>query len=241
MSVRWHKFPDPAAAAEACCRHIVAILEEALSGKDLATLVLSGGATPKLLFRRLATSGLPWKRIHLFWADERCVPPADPQSNYRVAQEDLIAPAGVPHSNVHRIRGELMPDHAARNYVDEIRDFFDLQHDEMPHFDIVQRGMGADAHTASLFPGEPLLENRDTIAAAVYIEKLKQWRVTLLPGSLMAAKHTVFLVTGAGKAEAVRNVFQAPYDALEYPAQIASHHSRRVAWFLDDAAASLMD
>jgi 6-phosphogluconolactonase len=241
VSVRWHKFPDPDAAAEACSRHVVSVLEEALSGQDLATLMLSGGQTPRLLFQRLATSGLLWDRIHLFWADERAVPAHDPQSNYRLAEEHLIAPARVPRGNVHRIPAELMPDHAARHYIEVIREFFGLGPGELPHFDMVQRGMGADAHTASLFPGEPLIENREGIAAAVYVEKLKQWRITLLPGVFLAAKHTVFLVTGPDKAEAVRNVFQEPYDPMKYPAQMASHHGRRVAWFLDEAAASLMD
>jgi 6-phosphogluconolactonase len=101
--------------------------------------------------------------------------------------------------------------------------------------------MGPDAHSASLFPGEPLIEDREHIAAAVHVEKLKQWRVTLLPGVLLAAKHTVFLVTGTDKAQAVRNVFHEEYDPQTYPAQIASHHARRVAWFLDEAAASMMD
>ena len=101
--------------------------------------------------------------------------------------------------------------------------------------------MGPDAHTASLFPGEPLIDDRDGIAAAVYVEKLKQWRVTLLPGALLAAKHTVFLVAGADKAEAVRAVFKEEYDPKKYPAQMASHHGRRVAWFLDQAAARLLE
>jgi 6-phosphogluconolactonase len=241
MSARRHKFPDANAAAEACCRHIVSLLDETLSGQEFATLAVSGGSTPKLLFDCLARSAAAWSRVHLFWVDERCVPPTDPQSNYRLAEEHLIGPAQIPQSHVHRIPAELMPDHAARHYIEEIREFFGLDHDGVPHFDIVQCGMGADAHTASLFPGEPLIENRDGIAAAVYVEKLKQWRVTLLPGVLLAAKQTVFLVTGADKAEAVRNVFHSEYDPMKYPAQMASHHGRGAAWFLDDAAAGLMD
>jgi len=241
MSVRWHTYPDPAGAAEACAHHIAALLDEALAGQDRATLAVSGGATPRLLFDKLAAARLPWDRIHLFWVDERCVPPHDPQSNYRLAEDHLIRPARVPLRNVHRIDGELKPEHAARRYVEDIQESFALEPGELPHFDVVQRGMGADAHTASLFPGSPLIDDRDGIASAVYVEKLRQWRVTLLPGVLMAARHTVFLVTGADKAPAVRNVFQAEYDPKLYPAQMASHHSRRVAWFLDQAAAAQMD
>lgn len=241
MSVRWHTYPDPKATAQACAHHITGLLEETLSGQDHATLALSGGSTPSLMFAELVASGFRWDRVHLFWVDERCVPPADPLSNFGHAEHDLIVPARIPHSQVHRIYGELLPSHAAERYVDEIREFFALESGELPHFDIVHRGMGADAHTASLFPGDPLIDDRDGIAAPVYVEKLKQWRVTLLPGVLMAAKHTVFLVAGADKADAVRAVFKEEYDPKKYPAQMASHHNRRVAWFLDQAAAAMMD
>jgi 6-phosphogluconolactonase len=206
----------------------------------MATLAVSGGSTPKLLFESLATSDLPWDRLHLFWADERCVPPANPESNYRLAEAHLIAPTGIPRENVHRVRGELLPDHAARHYREEIGEVFKLAAGEMPRFDVVQLGMGADAHTASLFPGEPLIANREGVAAAVYVEKLNKWRVTLLPGALTAAGDIVFLVAGADKAEAVRSVFHAERDAMKYPAQIATQAASRVAWFLDDAAASLL-
>lgn len=240
MSVRWHSYPASEAAAEACAHHTLAILEEALSGNDHATLALSGGSTPKLLFQFLAAAKFRWDAVHLFWVDERCVPPGDAQSNFRLAEEHLIAPAHIPRRNVHRIHGELQPDKAAERYAAEIGEFFDLESGQLPHFDLIQRGMGADAHTASLFPGEPLIEDREGIAAAVYVEKLSQWRVTLLPGVLLAAKHTALLVTGGEKAEAVRAVFEEEYDPLKYPAQMISHHGRRVAWFLDEPAARLM-
>ena len=241
MSVRWHTYPDPRAAAQACAHHITGILEEVLSGQDHAALALSGGSTPKLMFEELVASKFQWDRVHLFWVDERAVPPADPLSNYGHAEHDLIQPAHIPQRQVHRIYGELLPSHAAQRYVEEIREFFALDEGQLPHFDIVHLGMGPDAHTASLFPGEPLIDDRDAIAAPVYVEKMKQWRVTLLLGVLMAAKHTVFLVAGDDKSDAVRAVFHEEYDPKKYPAQMASHHGRRVAWFLDQAAAVLMD
>ena len=241
MSVRWHTYPDPKSTAQACAHHITGILEEVLSGSEYATLALSGGSTPKLMFDELVASGFRWERVHLFWVDERAVPPGDELSNYGHAEHDLILPAHIPQRQVHRIYGELLPSHAAERYVEEIRDFFGLESGELPHFDIIHRGMGPDAHTASLFPGDPLIDDREGIAAPVYVEKMQQWRVTLLPGVLMAAKHTVFLVAGADKAQAVRAVFREEYDPRKYPAQMASHHGRRVAWFLDQAAAALMD
>jgi 6-phosphogluconolactonase len=241
MSVRWHTYSDPVAAAEACAHHITGLLEEVLSGQEFATLAVSGGSTPRLLFERLVESRFEWNRVHLFWVDERSVPPTDPASNFKLANDYLIKPAHIPQRQLHRICGELLPDTAAKRYTDEIQEFFGLESGEMPHFDVVQRGMGADAHSASLFPGDPLIDDREHIAGAVFSSENKQWRVTLLPGVLLAANHTVFLVTGSDKAEAVRAVFKEDYNPKKYPAQIASHHARRVAWFLDEAAAALMD
>ena len=240
MSVRWHPHPDLKSAALACAQHVTARLDEALSGRPFATLAVSGGTTPRGMFEALAASRFDWNRVHLFWVDERVVPPTDAASNYRLAAECFLLPARFPQRNVHRIEGELRPEAAARRYTLEIREFFGLEEGEMPALDVIHRGIGPDASTASLFPGEPLLQDREGIAAAVYLEKLSQWRVTLLPGVLLAARHTVFLVTGADKAEAVRAIFNEPYNPTLYPAQMASHHGRGVAWFLDEAAASLM-
>jgi len=240
MSVRRHTLTDAASAAEACAHHVISLLEEVLSGQEFATFAISGGSTPKLLFQKLAVAKFRWDHVHLFWVDERCVPPTDVASNYKLAEDHLIQPAHIPHRLVHRIFGELSPKTAAQRYADEIRDFFGLEEGEMPQFDVVHRGMGPDGHTASLFPGDPLIHNREDIAAAVFSESHKQWRVTLLPGALLAAKHTVFLVAGADKAEAARAVFHEEYDPVKYPAQIASHHGRGVTWFLDEPAAALL-
>ncbi|HXB67867.1 MAG TPA: 6-phosphogluconolactonase [Candidatus Acidoferrales bacterium] len=241
MSVRRHTLSDAASAAEACAHHVIGLLEEVLAGQEFASLAISGGSTPKLLFQKLAVAKFPWDHVHLFWVDERCVPPADEASNYKLAEDYLIQPAHIPHRLVHRVFGELAPQTAAQRYVDDIREFFGLSGGEMPRFDVVHRGMGPDAHTASLFPGDPLINNRDDIAAAVFSQSQQQWRVTLLPGALLAARHTVFVVAGADKAEMVRAVLQGEYDPMKYPAQIASHHGRGVTWFLDEAAAALLD
>ena len=241
MSAQWQRLRDANAAAEAGARHIIGLLEEALSGQDSATFAVSGGTTPKLMFQKLAATRFPWEKVHLFWVDERSVPPTDVASNFKLADDFLIQPAHILHRNVHRVMGELPPQIAAKRYAGEIREFFGLEGSEMPRFDVVHRGMGPDAHSASLFPGEPLIDDREGIAAAVYVEKFHQWRVTLLPGALMAAKHTVFVVAGDDKAEAVRAVFQEEYDPRKYPAQIGPPLGRGVTWFLDEAAARLME
>ena len=133
----------------------------------------------------------------------------------------------------------MAPPVAAARYVAEIRDFFGLDAGEMPHFDVVQRGMGPDAHTASLFPGDPLIDDRAGIAAATFAKKFNQWRVTLLPGVLLAARNTVFLVAGEDKVEAVRAVFHEKYDPKKFPSQIGNDGDS-VAWFLDEKAAGGM-
>lgn len=241
MSIHRFKYPDPTATAQACARHILTTLEEALAGEGEATLAISGGSTPKLMFAEMAKHRFDWDHVHLFWVDERCVPPTDEQSNFKMADEAFIVPAHFPRRNVHRVVGELRPEVGAERYASEITDYFGLSEGQMPHFDIIHRGIGADCHTASLFPGEPLIGDREHLAAAVYAEKLHSWRVTMLPGILINAKHTVMLVCGEDKAQPVKDIFEQPYDPMKYPAQLGSHDGRSVSWFLDEPAAALMD
>ena len=240
MSIHQFKYPDPLSAAKACAHNICTELEVALAGEADATLAVSGGTTPKLMFEEMARQKFDWKRVHLFWVDERAVPPTGDESNFRMAEQSFILPAHFPRRNVHRIHGELLPQVAAARYVDEIREYFQLGEGDIPHFDVIHRGIGPDCHTASLFPGEPLIEDRELLAAAVYVEKFEKWRITMLPGLLTNARHTVMLVCGKDKEDAVRQIFEEPYQPLKYPAQITSHGGRSVTWFMDDAAARLM-
>jgi 6-phosphogluconolactonase len=212
-----------------------------LSGQDCATMAISGGATPALYFDALAAAHFKWSRVQLFFVDERAVPPDHPDSNFRLAEEHLIKKTRMTARQVHRIHGEMEPHEAAAAYIENIREFFSLKPGEIPHFDIVHQGMGPDGHTASLFPGDPHVEDREGIAAAVYVEAKQMWRVTLLPAVLLAAKHNIYLVAGDDKAPAVQAVMEGPYDAMKYPAQLISHHGRAVTWFLDAAAASKLD
>ncbi|MBZ5608835.1 MAG: 6-phosphogluconolactonase [Acidobacteriia bacterium] len=228
---------DARDAAAQCAAKILELLGATLDTAPRASLAISGGTTPKLMFAELAQARFDWDKVHLFWVDERGVPPTDPQSNYKLAKESFLDPTRFPGRNVHRIQAELPPEDAARLYAEEIRNFFGVPPSELPSFDIIHRGMGPDAHTASLFPGEPLIDDRTNLAAAVYVEKFHQWRITLLPGVLMAAKQTIMLVAGEDKAEPLRSVLHGPFDPKRYPAQIATHDGRDVLWFLDRAAA----
>jgi len=228
--------PDPQTAASACAEYIFGRLDTAIASRGEASLAISGGSTPKLMFQKMAATPFAWDRVQLFFVDERCVPPTDSASNYKLANENLIAPAKIPAANVHRIEGELAPPDAAERYASEIHQFFGLSKGQLPHFDIIHRGMGPDAHTASLFPGDPLIDDRAGIAAATFAKKFNQWRVTLLPGVLLAARNTIFLVAGEDKVEALHNVFHEPHDPKKYPSQLGNDGDS-VAWFLDESAA----
>jgi 6-phosphogluconolactonase len=234
-------YDDPQQSSAAGALKILSLLEATLDGAPVATLAISGGSTPKLLFGELAKAGFDWSRVHLLWVDERAVPPTDSQSNYKLAKEHFIDPAGFPASNVHRIQAELEPGAAARLYAEDILKFFQLRPGALPLFDIIHRGMGPDAHTASLFPGDPLIGNHENLVAATYVEKFHQWRITVLPGVLEAARNTIMLVAGEDKAEPLRTVLHEPYDPQKYPSQIATHSGQNVLWFLDKAAARLLD
>jgi 6-phosphogluconolactonase len=232
------RFPTPGQAAAACAARIARGIGSAVAERPAATLAVSGGTAVKLLFPALLAQGIPWDRVHLFWVDERGVPPADEQSNFRLANELLVVPSGIPPANVHRIRGELDAAEAAALYTAEIRRLFGLDGPAIPEFDVIHHGMGPDGHTASLFPGELLIEDRRGIAAGIYVPHVKQWRITLLPAPLLAARDTVFFATGSEKAEALREVLEGEYRPLQYPSQMVSRNARRVSWFVDDAAAA---
>jgi 6-phosphogluconolactonase len=240
MSLHAYIVDSAQQAAADCAAKILDLLRASLAARPRASLAISGGTTPKLMFGELAKAHFDWTNVHLFWVDERGVPPNDPQSNYKLAKESFLDPSGIPASNVHRIQAELDPQTAARRYADDLRAFFQLGPGEMPAFDIIHRGMGPDAHTASLFPGEPLIEDHTNLTAAVYVEKFKQWRITLLPGVLEAAAKTIMLVAGEDKAEPLRSVLHGPYDPKQFPSQIATYGRDNVLWFLDRAAARRM-
>ncbi len=230
-------FETAQAAADACGDRTLEILDQARKERGVATLALSGGNTPRLMFASMVKRGFAWSGVEFFQVDERCVPADDPQSNFRMIRESLLLPAGIDESRFHRVRTELPPAEAAAAYGDEIRQVINLHPGELPVFDVVQRGMGPDAHTASLFPGEPLIADRTGIAASVWVEKLRQHRVTLLPGVLERAGFTLCLATGTDKAEALHAVLRGPIDPMRAPSQIASPD---MTWYVDKSAAVLI-
>lgn len=241
MAVNTIIFEEAQAASVACAQNVLELLEAALAANTRASIAVSGGSTPKMMFAEMAKTPFDWSNVHLFWVDERMVPPEDSQSNYKLAKEHFIDAARFPAANVHRIYGELSPEEAAQRYGDEIRRFFQVAEGTAPQFDIVHRGIGPDAHTASLFPGEPLIDDHSNLTAAVYVEKFHQSRVTLLPTVLEAARHTLMLAAGDDKAEPIRSVIRGPYDPKKYPAQIGTYNNDHAIWFIDKAAARLIE
>jgi 6-phosphogluconolactonase len=237
-----HRFADASAAARACATSILVRLEQAIASRGSASLAISGGSSPRIMFEIFGRRAFAWDRVHLFWVDERVVPPTDSQSNFKLAADTWLRPAKFPKANIHRVETELGPEGAAKRYEDEIRHHFGLDdrtspnYGELPSFDVIHRGMGPDGHTASLFPGEPLIQDVTGIAASVWVEKMQQHRVTLLRGVLEAAHHTVMLVTGADKAAVLTNVLKGDFDPSQFPAQIASR-GETAEWFEDAAAA----
>jgi len=237
--------PDALHASEACARHILERLDAALASRPRATLAISGGESPRPMFEIFAKSNFEWNRVDLFWVDERHVPRTDPQSNFKMAKETWLEPSAFPAMNIHAIDTSVPPQESARRYAEEIaRCFFGPGSvptaGEIPKFDVIHLGMGPDCHTASLFPGEPMIDDRKGLAAAPWVEKMKQWRVTLLPGVLIAARDVAMLIPGSDKAEPIHAALYGAHGPKQCPSQLVTQDRGGAFLFLDEAAARLI-
>lgn len=230
-----HTFENAHTLAGGVAGRILETLSEAVTTSGTASLVLSGGKTPRDVYQLLGSQdcrdSVPWSLVHLFWGDERCVPPTMPESNYRMAKESLLKAIDIPERNIHRIRGEAPPQDAALAYEREIRSALGLRPDGWPHFTLVLLGLGTDGHTASLFPGTRALQERKRIVTEVYVESLNSSRITLTLPALNHAEEIVFLVSGKLKAPIFRKIRTS--DTPEYPAQLVQPISGRVHWYVD--------
>ena len=240
MRPHLHVSKNKEQAASAAAEFTLDRLAQALEDREKGTLAVSGGSTPRLMFEQLAASRFDWHRVHIFWVDERCVSPNHADSNYRMVRAALLDPGGVAADQIHRIEGELEPEEASSRYGAAISEFFQLGEGKFPVFDVVHLGMGADGHTASLFPGSPLIDDQSGIVAAAYAASRNSHRVTLLPRPLLAARHVFFLVAGADKSAALRRVLEGPIDPTDLPAQRFAREREEMEWFVDEAAASEM-
>jgi 6-phosphogluconolactonase len=226
------------AAASEFCR----AAEAAIAAHGRFTVALSGGNTPRAAYSLLATEhkdSLPWEKIFIFFGDERHVPPDHPDSNYRMAQESLLSHVPIPQANVFRIQAEFPADIAAHKYEDRLREFFRLPPGSWPRFDLVFLGLGDDGHTASLFPGTVALDENTRLVAANWVEKFNTFRITFTFPVLNHAAEVLFLVSGAGKAPVMKEIFSNSVNA-SFPAQRVRPEQGRLLWMADRPATSLL-
>ncbi|MEZ4775280.1 MAG: 6-phosphogluconolactonase [Bacteroidia bacterium] len=201
-------------------------------------LALSGGSTPKILFQYLASlpaDFLPWERIHLWWGDERSVAPDHAESNYGMTKTFLLDHIAIPEENIHRVKGEISPEKAATEYIEEIKAYIP-EKDGWPVFDLIMLGMGDDGHTASIFPHEIYLLRSPSICAVATHPDSGQKRVTLTGKVINASARVAFLVTGKSKAEKVSEIMRKMPQSHIYPAAYIQPVAGKLYWFLDNAA-----
>jgi 6-phosphogluconolactonase len=240
MAERQHVavLPDSAALAAAVADHVVALVRATLAQRDLAHVALAGGSTPRainaLLVAEPRRSSVEWGRVVFWFGDERCVPPSDPDSNYKMNRETLLDRLGIDGGCVHRMRGEDDPGAAAADYDAVLH----LQLGERPRLDLVLLGMGPEGHTASLFPGTVGAIDRERRCIAHYVPQLGKWRITLTPHAINDARNVAITAGGAEKADALRAVLDGPKQPDLYPAQLVHPRAGDLRWFVDAQAAA---
>lgn len=202
-------------------------------------VALSGGSTPKIIFDYLAAhlgKEINWKNFHFYWGDERCVPPSDAESNYKMTVDHLLSKIDMPEENIHRVLGEANPDEEAVRYG-KVIDRNLSKVDGIPQFDLVMLGMGDDGHTVSIFPDSiELWDSPENCVVATHPDS-GQKRVTITGKLVNAAKAITFLVTGAGKAEKVKEIFKKEEGYKKYPASLVQANQGKLIWFMDQDAA----
>jgi 6-phosphogluconolactonase len=229
-------YETPEELAGAAAHDFAARAREAITERGRFAVALAGGSTPRATYDVLArdyADELDWSKVHVFFGDERPVPPDHKDSNYRTARETLLARIRV--GSVHRMRCELPPEEAAAAYEEVLREFFGPG--ERPSFDLILLGLGADGHTASLFPETSALDVADRWVVANPVPKLETTRLTLTIPAINAAKAVTFLVSGSDKAEALKEILERDADPREYPAKLIQPENGDLTWMVDRAAA----
>lgn len=238
---RHYIYPDLDTLAAAFVCDVNRFLYESSNESDPINIALSGGSTPLAIFRQLAMLNLPkeWDHVHLYWGDERCVPPSDGESNYGNAKDLLLNPLGFPPERIHRIRGEADPDLEAERYGNLLMEQLPVKNG-FPVFDWIWLGLGEDGHTVSIFPDQIGLWNSKRICAVARHPETGQKRVTITGGVINAAKRVAFLVAGSSKSDIVNEIVMKEGGYLDYPAFYVAPHSGNVEWYLDMEATSWM-
>jgi 6-phosphogluconolactonase len=238
---------DAEAMSRLGAKTLVDHISETLREQNNYSIALSGGSTPRRLYTLLADDPrwreqVPWDRIHFFWGDERPVPPDHPDSNYRMAHDTMLSKVDIPPAHIHRMRAEDPdPAHAADEYACEIYRFFDIKSGELPRFNCVLLGIGADGHTASLFPGSPALNESKRLVKANWVEQFQSSRLTLTFPVLNNADLILLLVSGSEKADMLKDVLARDRAPNRYPVQRIQPRHGRLEWLLDRSAARHLD
>jgi 6-phosphogluconolactonase len=213
----------------------------AVEAREVARIAVSGGTTPKAMFALLADQSapyfarMPWEKLHLFWVDERSVPPDNDESNYKMTNEAMLSKVPLPAAQIHRMEGELEPEAAASRYEVEIRAEFGPGD---PIFDLVLLGMGDDGHAASLFPHTQALHEMVPLVVANHVPQKETWRITLTWPVINRGREVAFLIEGAGKAQVLDEVLLGAYDPEAKPSQLIRPLSGKLTFLLDAAAAA---
>jgi 6-phosphogluconolactonase len=236
---------DEAALHRDAALEFTRIAAAAVERAGICSIALAGGSTPRQLYRLLADpespyrASLPWDRIHFFWGDERQVPPDHADSNYRMALDAMLSAAAVPPANIHPIRGEAADAAtAAAEYEEELRRFFRPGAAGRPRFDLVLLGMGADGHTASLFPGTPAIDEEARWVVGTRRPQDTLDRVTLTVPVINNAVHVIFLVAGAAKAATLREVIEGDASPQRLPSRAIRPVDGTLLWLVDQEAAA---
>lgn len=233
-----HIFENKEIMSDKLAAWIAGFIDDTLKQQEYFTLVLSGGSTPKILFQKLASaeylSRINWKRIHVFWGDERVVPFKDERNNARMAFEFLLDHVDIPADQIHVMRTDIEPNFAATEYSKILHRYFDHT---VQSFDLVLLGMGDDGHTLSLFPGSPIIEEHKNWVNSVYNKKQEMYRITLMPAIVNRSSRIAFMVEGEKKAHALHEILEGKYDPSQFPSQIIKPVSGELHWFVDKAAA----
>ena len=238
--MKFHIYKNKKELSNELALWICDLINSTLKNQEFVTLAISGGETPKNLFKQLASEDfkekINWKKIQIFWGDERVVPFEDERNNAKMAYDILIDHIHIPATQVHVMRTDIEPVFAAKEYEKILHTHFD---NTVKSFDLVLLGMGDDGHTLSIFPGSPLLEaDEQNWVNAVYNEDQQMYRITLTPVIVNRASHIAFMIAGSNKAEILKQVIEGKYMPSTLPAQLIKPENGELHWFLDKETAN---
>jgi len=244
VKVTYQVYPSSEEMALASAQLFAERVQQAAATRGIARIAISGGSTPKATFKILADPtqpflhAVPWNKLQLYWVDERCVGPDDPDSNYGMTRDLLLSKVPILPDNVFRMEGELDPDEAASRYESVLRNSMKLEGAESPAFDLLTLGMGPDGHTASLFPHTPALDEMGRLVVANHVAQKETWRITLTWPVINQAREVVFEVEGESKTEVLAEVLTGPRDPERLPSQLIRPASGKLLFLLDEAASA---